>query len=130
LLNVIIHFLCLGDKSSTEAALSSLFIVLKDHDNISLNTKQAVSQTRIIKSAAENDGFEMNHVELKQKNRRSAALWMSSRMGGRVSIELKAGIEKISHLIELRVVDQTGQGKNQQVIYNLIHLFLFEVLSI
>jgi len=92
--------------------LSSLFIVLKDHNNDGLKTKQAVSQSRILRSAAEEDGFVMNYVQLKEKNLKNACMWLNSRMRSSIAKELKLGIKKLGHLIDVNVVDQTCQGKN------------------
>jgi len=69
----------------SDFTLASLFIVLKDHDNMPLRVKQTMSQSRILRSAAEDEGFAMNHVQLQDKNLKSAALWMTSRMDRKVN---------------------------------------------
>ena len=99
----------LGSKTSRDFTISSLYIVLKDHNNAGLQAVQAMSHSRVIQKAAQNEGFHLENIDLKEGEDYSlkpCSLWLLSSIDKRVADELLVGIGKMKNLIDVKVVNK------------------------
>ena len=98
-----------GSNDSKTAYSKSLFITLKDH-----NCKEAMricrlSQSNFVKSAAEEQGYSMNHVSLTEGDDFSSKpvqLVLKDQLDAKVRLEILTGLEQIKFAdFDLKVVD-------------------------
>lgn len=68
---------------------------------------QAASQGRVVGRTTEEDGFVMSHVALREDESyllKPTCVWLTERMDGIFCNEPTAGITKMSHLLDAKVV--------------------------
>ena len=114
MLHSFINF-ALGAKSTLEFASKSLFITLKDKSNKGLITKQTLSHSRVIKKALEEDGYDLGHVSLKEGKNYSSkpcSLFIKERMDANVADEITTGLKKMSHILDLKLVNTQQRRGN------------------
>ena len=94
--------------------MSSLYIVLKDHNNDSLTRLYATSQSKSIRQAAEKEAIDLNAVVLKEGEKYSSkfisSLWLTDRIDSKVASELRQAIPCIKMHISMKLVDEHDGG--------------------
>jgi len=104
----------IDSKCSEDVRLSSLYIVLKDHNNDSLTRLYASSQSNCIHDTAEQEWITLNAVVLKDGRNYSSefisTMWLTERIDSKVASELRQAIPCIKMHISMKLVDQHDGG--------------------
>ena len=111
------YFFCSGVRSITDSYVTSLYIALNDHNNETLLQHFAKSQIKCLRAAAEEEGIDLENVDMTEGERYSSkvltSLWLCNTMDINVAKELKKAVELFKMLMSIKVVDLTSQGKRK-----------------
>jgi len=101
-------------KKLEDLKLASLYIILKDHDNDSLQKALAMSQSRCVKKAASADNVDLGAIVLSEGRTYStktiATFWLTNRIDVKVAKELRDAINLLSPVISIKFVDESDPG--------------------
>ena len=88
---------------------------MKDHNNEDLIRYFAKSQIKCLKAAAEDEGINLETVDMTEGERYSSkvltSLWLCRTMDTNVATELKKAVQLFKMLMSIKVVDLTSQGE-------------------
>ena len=103
--------------------VSSLYIVLKDHANESLQDLFSISRTRVLRRKASEEGIETEKISFEE----SSPLLLKN-MDEKVATELIEAVKSLSPFVSLKLVNKSGNGKPRTVLYD--YFFIFSVPKI
>lgn len=97
-----------------EYSTSSLYIVLKDHNHPDAMRIAAMGYAKSVRKQVEERGYQMNAISLKEGHDYSSKpcnFWITKMLDRNITQQIVAGVEKMKHLIQPKVINYSEQGK-------------------
>ena len=92
--------------------VSSLYIVLKDNANESLQDLFSISRTRVLRRKASEEGIETERMSFEESSPLLlTSLVLLKNMDEKVATELIEAVKSLSPFISLKLVNESGNGK-------------------
>ena len=114
-------FSSLGKTSSETVYASSLFICLKDHNNLEAYNLSSSSMQHSVLEAVQKEGFDVDEVAIAEGKGKPLQIVLTEKLDCEVRNQVLEGLKKLSHVdLNYELTNLSGEGKLVFVILQLL----------